>query len=196
MGGCLLGAPYWRPGPQPRHVPWQGIESSWLTNIQVTQGSPSISSLSDFSQFQSFKYYLYDNDLQIFTSSSDPTTKCIQPTAYGASPLNFPPKLATCFSSQRMKTLPFQLLKVKNLESSWSLPYFSQPTSNYIQNSSICSTFEIYLESGHFSLTLLITLVEQLFIIPHLDYCSHLLPPSPTGSLQSISNIAWIRLTF
>ena len=29
--GCLLYTPYWRPGPQPRHVPWQGIE---LTTFQ------------------------------------------------------------------------------------------------------------------------------------------------------------------
>ena len=26
MCGCLLHTPYWRPGPQPRHVPWLEIE--------------------------------------------------------------------------------------------------------------------------------------------------------------------------
>ena len=33
MCGCLLWALYWEPGPQPRHVPWLGIElvTLWLT---------------------------------------------------------------------------------------------------------------------------------------------------------------------
>ena len=32
MCGCLLHAPYWEPGPQPRHLPWLGIElvTFWL----------------------------------------------------------------------------------------------------------------------------------------------------------------------
>ena len=30
MGGCLLHAPYWGPGPQPRHVPWLGIKMETL----------------------------------------------------------------------------------------------------------------------------------------------------------------------
>ena len=30
MCGCLLCAPYWGPGPQPRHVPWLGIQSATL----------------------------------------------------------------------------------------------------------------------------------------------------------------------
>ena len=30
MCGCLLCAPYWGPGPQPRHVPWLGIEPATL----------------------------------------------------------------------------------------------------------------------------------------------------------------------
>ena len=31
--GCLLHTPYWGPGPQPRHVPWLGIEPEtlWFT---------------------------------------------------------------------------------------------------------------------------------------------------------------------
>ena len=28
--GCLSHAPYWGPGPQPRHVPWLGIEQATL----------------------------------------------------------------------------------------------------------------------------------------------------------------------
>ena len=31
MCGCLLCAPYWGPGPQPRHVPWLGIEQMTLS---------------------------------------------------------------------------------------------------------------------------------------------------------------------
>ena len=33
MCGCLSCAPYWRPGLQPRHVPWLGIKSAtlWFT---------------------------------------------------------------------------------------------------------------------------------------------------------------------
>ena len=33
MCGCLSHAPYWGPGPQPRHVPWLGIEPAtlWFT---------------------------------------------------------------------------------------------------------------------------------------------------------------------
>ena len=30
MCGCLLHAPYWGPGPQPRHVPWLGIKPATL----------------------------------------------------------------------------------------------------------------------------------------------------------------------
>ena len=34
MCGCLSNAPYWGPGPQPRHVPWLGIEPAnlWFTD--------------------------------------------------------------------------------------------------------------------------------------------------------------------
>ena len=33
MCGCLFRAPHWGPGPQPRHVPWLGIEPAtlWFT---------------------------------------------------------------------------------------------------------------------------------------------------------------------
>ena len=33
MCGCLSCAPYWGPGPQPRHLPWLGIEPAthWFT---------------------------------------------------------------------------------------------------------------------------------------------------------------------
>ena len=33
--GCLLSAPYWRPGPQPRHVTWLGIELAtfWFAGL-------------------------------------------------------------------------------------------------------------------------------------------------------------------
>ena len=30
MSGCLSSAPYWVPGPQPRHVPWLGIQLATL----------------------------------------------------------------------------------------------------------------------------------------------------------------------
>ena len=30
MCGCLSRAPYWGPGPQPRHVPWLGIYPATL----------------------------------------------------------------------------------------------------------------------------------------------------------------------
>ena len=30
MCGCLSSTPYWGPGPQPRHVPWLGIEPATL----------------------------------------------------------------------------------------------------------------------------------------------------------------------
>ena len=35
MCGCLLYTPYWGPGPQPRHVPWLGIEPAtlWFTGL-------------------------------------------------------------------------------------------------------------------------------------------------------------------
>ena len=36
MCGCLLSAPYWPPGLQPRHMPWLGIEPAtlWFTGRQ------------------------------------------------------------------------------------------------------------------------------------------------------------------
>ena len=38
MWGCFSRAPYWGPGPQPRHVPWLGIEPATLW----FSGRPSI----------------------------------------------------------------------------------------------------------------------------------------------------------
>ena len=38
MCGCLSCAPYWGPGPQPRHVPWPGIEPAtfWFSGQHPT----------------------------------------------------------------------------------------------------------------------------------------------------------------
>ena len=47
MQGCLWHAPYWGPGPQPRHVPWLGIEpvtlwfASWCSVHWATPAGPT-----------------------------------------------------------------------------------------------------------------------------------------------------------
>ena len=51
--------------------------------------------------------------------------KCQKPTSCIP-----PPKQIASFPSQIMETLPFQLLKLKNIESPSSPPYVSHPTSN------------------------------------------------------------------
>ena len=42
MCGCLSCAPYWGPGPQPRHVPWLGIELAalWFTGLRSIHWAP------------------------------------------------------------------------------------------------------------------------------------------------------------
>ena len=40
MCGCLSSAPYWGPGPQPRHVPRLGVEPAtlgWQAGTQPTE---------------------------------------------------------------------------------------------------------------------------------------------------------------
>ena len=39
MCGCLSCAPYWGPGPQPRHVPWLGLELATLWSAAHTQST-------------------------------------------------------------------------------------------------------------------------------------------------------------
>ena len=56
MCGCLLCAPYWGPGLQPKHVPWLGIEPAtlWFTSRRPTHWATPARA------YQSY-FYLYPN---------------------------------------------------------------------------------------------------------------------------------------
>ena len=65
MCGCLLCAPYWGPGPQPRHVPSLGIEPATLCH------RPVLNPLSHTSQgrqliFKSKKVFFCKNKKMLF----------------------------------------------------------------------------------------------------------------------------------
>ena len=59
MCGCLLHAPYWRPGPQPRHVPWLGIKpvTLWFTGQHSIHWATPARAQRDF--FIYFDQWLY-----------------------------------------------------------------------------------------------------------------------------------------
>ena len=78
MCGCLSRAPYWGPGPQPRHVPWLGFEL--ITPLVHRLAPNSLSHTSQGYQFLLLKTLFNKNDFQFAYNGVKILTGCQKDT--------------------------------------------------------------------------------------------------------------------